>query len=150
MSWLNLSDETPKGSGIVEWQSTQEFTACPYPRHAASATNPARTAERAAATPQTLFRNIAIDTHHDHENKSKDAEAGDPGARACGFIALKEGQQQPEQSGQAATEYAQNLPIDDPHFRGNELECLVHEEEVPLRLDSRRGRRKRFCLHAEV
>src|SRR5208337_3380453 len=94
----------------------------------------ASAAERAAG--HELLRKEAIDSHTYHIHKGKDGDAGDPRLGAGGFGALEKWQKQPKQSGQAATQHAQHLAIDNPDFGGDELEGLEHEEEVPLGLDA--------------
>src|SRR5208337_876343 len=116
MSWLKVSGVTSRRPGCAEWQSRQEFAACPNARHAPNRMHPAGPAKRAAMNGRNLLRKEAIDTHTYHVNKSKDGEPGDPRFGAFGPVALKERQQQPQQAGQAATKNTQNLPVDNPDF----------------------------------
>src|SRR6516164_9522513 len=93
---------------------------------------------------------MAINTHACQVHKSKNSKSGDPPFGARRVITLKKGQQKPQQANQPESQYSQNLPVDEPHLGWDELERLEHEEEVPLRLDSRRGRSKKICLNPKL
>src|ERR1035437_2480158 len=117
MSWLNFSAVTCRGPSWAEWQSRQELTACPNAGHEASRSDAASAAERAASN--ELLRKEAIASHTYYVQQGKDGNSGDPEFGAGGFLVLKKGQQQPQQSGQAATHHTQRLAVDDPDLGGN-------------------------------
>src|ERR1035437_4501022 len=148
MSWLNFSGVTCRGPSWAEWQSRQELTACANAGHEASRSDAASAAERAASS--ELLRKEAIDSHTYYAHQGKNGNSGDPSFATGGFLVLKEGQQQPQQSGQAATKDAEHLAVDDPDLGGNHLEGLEHEKEVPLGLDAGRGGDEGVGLDAEV
>lgn len=110
---------------------------------------PASHRERPAREGRRLIRKEAIDTHTYHVNEGKDGKAGNPRPGAGGFVTLKERQQEPEQAGQGAPEHAEDLAVDEPDFRGDELEGLEHEEKVPLGLDAGGRGDKGIGLDAE-
>src|SRR2546428_10480587 len=149
MSWVNIASLTPRGSGNAEWQSRQEFLVCAKPK-VPSSSRTASGSERAGRSESALFCQVSINTHTCYVSQSKDCKSGNPAFGRRGVFALEKWQQKPQQGDCAEGYYTQNLPVDEPHFGGNQLQRLEHEEEIPLGFDSGRRGHKRIRLDPQV
>src|SRR6476646_9583275 len=137
ISWLNFCSVTPRLSVKIEWHSRHEFFvwACA----AAASSKPAATTRRhrEANKAGDLLCKVAINGHSYDVCESHNCQRIDP---PSGASAVNKRQHQPDRSRHSESQHTQNYAIHEKYFGRNYLECLEHEQEIPLRLDSgRRG-----------
>src|SRR5689334_5407537 len=147
ISWLNFSSVTPRLSVRMEWQSRQVFLV--WARAAPANTSAAAMAmsHRQADEVAMLVCIVAINGHPYDVSEGQNRQRIDP---FLATLAIDKRQQQPDCSSHAESQHAQDLAIDEQNFGGNEFECLEHEQEIPLRLDSGRSGDKWIGLYAQV
>src|SRR3974377_1021372 len=123
MSWENWACVTCKGASRAAWQSKHVLGACAPapPTQTHTVVN-----NRISDLGKMLFSRVCIECHRDNKAQSENAGAENEFPAALAARLVEEWQQQPNNSGHAKYQDAQDISVGKPHLCRNLLECLKH------------------------
>src|SRR5271165_3682316 len=140
MSCANFASVTWSGGSSTLWHSTHVLAVCARipDAHAHSVSI------RIGIRQSPLFCHVTINRHRHDVTQRKHADSPDQHSATLTSLAFEKREKDPNASSQSKSHDPEKFAINAPDLRGNELQTLKHEHEIPLRANSRRSGAKRI------